>query len=401
MAETFTEVTTQSWGSRLKGSFKGILVGLVLFAGSFFLLFWNEGRAVRRYKALSEGAREVVSIDAGRVLAEHEGALVHLSGPANTEETLRDPDFGVSVQAIHLDRSVEMYQWRESSESRTKKKTGGSTETTTTYTYRQEWSDRLIDSSRFKQPDGHANPSTMPYRPQRVSASRVAVGAFQLGPGLIASISGPTELPIRSTASVPEPLRRRATPHDGGLYVGADPASPRIGDLRVRFSYVAPQVVSVVARQTGSSLGPYTTRSGGTLELLRAGNATAEEMFVAARQANKILTWILRLVGFLMMVFGLRLVLAPFGVMADVLPFLGNLVEKGAGLLAVAVALPLSLFTIAVAWLWYRPLLGIGLLALAALALWGLVRLVRRRSRSRAPAAAADVDLPPLPTSRE
>lgn len=39
----YTETTTQSWGSRLGDSLKGIIVGIILFIVSFPLLFWNEG----------------------------------------------------------------------------------------------------------------------------------------------------------------------------------------------------------------------------------------------------------------------------------------------------------------------------------------------------------------------
>ena len=42
-----TEVSVESWGSRLGGAFKGILVGIILFILAFPLLFWNEGRAER------------------------------------------------------------------------------------------------------------------------------------------------------------------------------------------------------------------------------------------------------------------------------------------------------------------------------------------------------------------
>ena len=48
MADRVVKVTKQSWGQRLKGSFSGILVGLLLVAIGIGLLFWNEGRAVRR-----------------------------------------------------------------------------------------------------------------------------------------------------------------------------------------------------------------------------------------------------------------------------------------------------------------------------------------------------------------
>ncbi len=38
-----TETTRESWGSRLGGSLRGVVIGLALFIAGFPLLFWNEG----------------------------------------------------------------------------------------------------------------------------------------------------------------------------------------------------------------------------------------------------------------------------------------------------------------------------------------------------------------------
>ena len=76
------------------------------------------------------------------------------------------------------------------------------------------------------------------------------------------------------------------------------------------------------------------------------------------------MTWILRGVGFFMMGIGLSMVFKPLSVIADVLPFLGNLVEAGTGFIAFLIAFGFSFITIAIAWLFYRPLLGGGLLVL-------------------------------------
>ena len=46
-----TETTTESWGSRLGNSIKGVLFGLALFIGGFPVLFWNEGNSVKRARA--------------------------------------------------------------------------------------------------------------------------------------------------------------------------------------------------------------------------------------------------------------------------------------------------------------------------------------------------------------
>ena len=53
----------------------------------------------------------------------NDGKLVHLSGKSVTVDVLKDGKFGVSANAIKLKRAVEMYQWKEKTSSKTKKKT--------------------------------------------------------------------------------------------------------------------------------------------------------------------------------------------------------------------------------------------------------------------------------------
>ncbi len=102
-------------------AFIGILIGLVLFIAGFPVLFWNEGRAVKRYKTLNEGAGVVISLPEARVLPENDGQLIHVFGRAATDEVVSDPEFEVAVNAIKLKRKVEMYQWKENKKRKTKK----------------------------------------------------------------------------------------------------------------------------------------------------------------------------------------------------------------------------------------------------------------------------------------
>src|SRR5688572_3055178 len=125
MPDQFTVTTSQGWFSRIGGAIKGMLVGLILFVVAFPVLFWNEGRAVAREKALDEGSAAVVSVDAASVSPQNEGKLVHLSGKAQTGETLEDAQFGVRIGALRLLRKVSMHQWVEHEKSETRKKLGG------------------------------------------------------------------------------------------------------------------------------------------------------------------------------------------------------------------------------------------------------------------------------------
>lgn len=393
--DSVTEVTHQSWFGRLGGAFKGILFGLLLIVGSFILLFWNEGRAVERHKTLKEGAAAVVSVSADRVDSGRDGTLVHVTGRAETDETLRDDAFDVSAPALRLERQVEMYQWTEDERKETEKKVGGGTETTTTYSYDKTWSEKLIDSDGFQRPDGHENPEAMPWSSRQIAANRVTLGDFELSDGLVRRIDRWEPLRVGSTEEIPaemEPGRTRL--HDGGLYFGdGSPGAPEIGDVRVSFRIVQPTDVSIVAQQSGNGFRPFQARAGGTVELLELGTVSADEMFEAAQRRNTMLTWGLRFAGFLLMAFGFSLLLRPLAVFADVLPILGILVGAGIGFVSFLVAAIVSLITIAVAWIFYRPLLGIALVALAVGVIVWLVRRTRKAPSVVRPAG----EVPPPP----
>lgn len=372
--DRFTEVTRESWFSRIGGAVKGVVFGLLLVIVAFPLLFWNEGRSVKRYKTLKEGGGSVVSVASDRVDATNEGRLVHVTGKADTQATLTDRVFGISSPAIKLRRAVEMFQWEEHSQSKTKEKVGGGTETVTTYTYSKTWSERPVRSDGFKHPEGHQNPGAFPYESEVLTADKVTLGAFTLSPSLVAKIGDFEPLSVSAESALPE-LPKKAKPYGGGFYVGADPSAPQVGDLRVTFHVARPGDVSVIARQTGQTFTPYAARAGGLIELLQAGVCTAQAMIEKAQQENRVLAWLIRLGGFLLMLIGLNLVFRPLSVLASVLPFLGRVVAAGTGLVAFLLAAVFSLGTIAVAWIVYRPLLGAALLAAAIL----LASAIRRK----------------------
>lgn len=380
-----TVVTHQSWLGRIKDSFKSVLVGLAMFIAAFPVLFLNEGRAVKTEKSLEEGQGAVISVKSDAVDPANEKKLVHLSGPAATTETLADAEFGVSANAIKLRRSVEMYQWKEKEESKTEKSTGGSSTTTKTYTYDKDWSDDVISSADFHE-SGHDNPGSMPYASSEEVAQVVTLGAFQLTPSLVGQMD--EYEPVKADpAALPEPLKESVKSNDGGYYVGADPKSPQVGDVRINFSAVTPGEVSVVSQQVGNTFEAYHASAGMDIEMLKRGVHTAQAMFQSALAANTMLTWILRAVGVFLMFLGLVLVFKPLSVLGDVIPMIGSMLAFGTGLFALVISLALSVGTVAVAWVVYRPVLGIALLTVAIALLVMLA--VRGKKKVAANAAAS------------
>ncbi len=360
-----TRVEEVGWGSRIIDSIKGVLIGLLLFVVSFPLLFLNEGRAVHRAKDLEEGRGAVVEASAATVDPAHEGKLVHLTGAAATSAALTDGALGPTAPgALRLRRVVQMYQWVEERNTRTTSQTGGSQRRTTTITYKKDWSEAALDSSTYDQWRDHSNPP-MPLRSETFEPERVTVGVRVLTAALVNQAQNYQPFAVQP-AQAPglAALQRPVALTADGLYLGAAPTAPAIGDLRVRWESVPAGTVSVLAAQRGATFDDWRTPSGRTLEQnLEVGDASAAAMFGSLEAGNAVLTWVLRFVGWLLMFIGLSMIARPLVVVADVLPFLGSLVGAGAGLMAFAVASPLSLLTVAAGWIVYRPLLGIGLFA--------------------------------------
>lgn len=419
-----TETTTQSWFSRIGDSFKGLLIGTALIVASVCFLFWNEGRTIKRTKALNEGAKAVVDVDSNVVDSANEGKLVHLTGDAVSSDVLVDPFFNVSTQSIKLVRRVEMFQWQEDVETHTERTSGGGTTTTKTYSYEKVWSENPIDSSNFKE-SGHDNPNSFPVSSEEFSAENVTLGSFKLSPSLIAAIRSEKEFIPDKEDQVKEDDRQETdqsaaitkfgnsgdsaeandddqapgdlytpaatedeyqaefvddvnetsqgesvgfVPVANGFYKG-NPNQVNVGDVRVTYTYVpSPLPISVVSQQQGESFVPYKAKTG-NVELLEIGTVSAEDMFVKAQNENKALAWIIRLFGLIVIFFGFKTLFNPLVVLADVVPFAAKIVGMGVGFVAFCLSLCLTLTTIAVGWLAYRPLIAVPLLAVAAFAL--------------------------------
>lgn len=366
--DSFTETSTQSWGSRITGSFKAVLFGPILFFAALAVLWSNEGRSIKTAKGLKEGASQIVTIDAGTLTESNAGKLVHLTGNVSTNEVLSDEAFGIEVNALKLKRKVKMYQWKEEEKQQKKKNIGGSETTTTTYNYEKEWSDDLIKSNHFKKPEGHLNPSSFPYTSYTRQTKTATVGSYSLNSSLISKINNFASHPINESniASV----NNASLMHEANgqqIYIGEGTnANPQIGDVKIAFEVVHNNTpYSVIGKQVNNTFEKFYTSTGTSIEMIKPGTLSADNMFEAAQKSNKTKTWAFRGLGFFLMFFGLSMFFKPLVVLADVLPFLGNLFNMGTSLLAGLIAFVVSLTTIAIAWLAYRPIVGIALIALA------------------------------------
>lgn len=321
-----------------------------------------------------------------------------VSDRATTDEEVRDPYFQVQVAALRLKRLAEMYQWKEESSTKTEKNAGGSETKTTEYRYKKNWSQSLIDSSNFKRPQGHENPSSMSVKSDEFLAKVIQLGEFRLPATLARKISNDEDVVLTAEdfAKLPEEDRARFTLYDGGWYLGDNPDSPAIGDVRVSFEQVKPAAVTVRSEQEGSSFAPWTSSSGGEVHEIRMGMLSADEMNEKAVTAAKMRTWAVRLGGFLIMGMGLATIVGPLAVLGDVIPFIGSLIRGASGFVAFALAGVLSLVVIAIAWFTYRPMLSIPLLVGAGALAWWVASRGKGEAAAGPPAVEGNGLPPPM-----
>lgn len=351
MGNSFTEVTRSGYGSNIMRSIGGAFVGFFLFLGAFPLLWWNEGRTNWADVAKTSKVAAADKADPGL-----EGQLVAVTAPIQADEEVGDPDFLKPGQWISLRRDVEMYAWVEKKTEKTEKEVGGSSTTTTTYDYSTQWTDSPKETSSFKHPEGHQNP------PLAIKADTFAVKTAKLGAWTFAAQEA--QLPSGDKLTLTQSmLLGSAVPASTGttsalakapvldssyLFVGAGSvANPQVGDVRMSYDALARGVtVTLFGKATGSTVTTFLYQ--GEEKFFRALKGSREEAIAELALEHKIITWILRVVGFLMMWFGLSAVLGPLAALTDLIPALGNFGRFMIGLIMFPISLFLTTVTVIV-----------------------------------------------------
>jgi len=168
------------------------------------------------------------------------GYMARLVGTPRVVEAPHDPEFNQTANTPVLVRRVEMFQWREIS-------FGGNVH------YELDWVDHPVDSSHFRDTRGHANPGRFPVGGKQFDAGLVQMGGFKLGRVLVHALPG--SQPVEpDPAALPENLAVTFSRYQNYLVTSTHPGDPRLGDLRVSWSGVPLQQVTIVGRLDGARL---------------------------------------------------------------------------------------------------------------------------------------------------
>lgn len=348
---SFTKKSKSSKG----GGIIAILFGIVLLIVLTIVLFINEGNSVNRAKALKNIA-DAVEISNTDMNSVNESLLVLFSGTPATNTVLTDGLFGVTApsNSIKLERSVEMYQWHERSET--------DDDDDTTYEYYQDWSSTQIDSTDFEFKIGHQNPIVIAYDNMDYVADDVKVGSYDLDYVFVKKLNhfkpyvgfevSKTDMFITSI-------------QDNSIFFSAEGYSsieyPDVGDLLVSFAYVPAEMITVVGMKSGSSLKAYETKTGDLAEV-SYGVKDKETVMEEKLTENTIKTWAIRVGSIIGLMVAVALIFSPITNLLVNIPLIGNMINRGIGLVGAVLGAGWGLLVIAFGWLFYKPFLSIGLI---------------------------------------
>ncbi len=378
MQNQFTEVAESGYGSDILSSIKAVLFGIILLIAASILLYWNEGRA-----DLSVLAKTAVSVSpsGSHVPGSLKGKLISITGTLISNQKVGDGLFLNSGPYLAVQRRVEMYAWVENQSSSTQKHLGGSSTTTTTYTYQKKWTFNPPNSSSFKYPQGHENPS-QEISNGRFTAGTAAIGSFHVNLG---NISLPSFSPLSLSSEIV-----KIPPGDSltgnGIYVpenaGDSLNNPQVGDLQVQYSMIPENLKgTILGALQGNQIVPYFSPSH--QELYRIFRGTKQQAIETLHHEYVLWTWVLRGAGFAGIWLGLFLCLSPIRALLDVIPFLGNLAGNLIGIATFVLAAFLTLLIIAVSIILHH-LLDVFLILLAAVVLIFASHILHHRvTRSR------------------
>ena len=216
-----------------------LVVLLVLIGGAALGWRWYEQRSTAPAGESSGDRAAVPDRDPGRVDPADDGRRVRLRGELGFAERARDPQLGVSANAALLFRDVRMLQWQE--------RCAGND-----CTYAADWSAQAIDSSRFRHPEGHANPP-LPFAPARFAAAGLHLGAYAIDADVVAAQA--TSVAHAVTAvELPPNLAAAFHAVDGALVAGGDAEKPSVGTIRISYRMIAAGPITLTGVQRGERL---------------------------------------------------------------------------------------------------------------------------------------------------
>lgn len=243
----------------------GIVGSLLLLAAVGLIAMTIRGELDFRMAVNHYGGQMIDLADGGQPRPGQHGQAARIVGTPQVVEAPLDPDFNLRVDTPVLVRHVEMFRWRKISFG------AGSH-------YDMDWVEQSPRSDAENLSGRHANPP-FPIKGMTVQAAQVKLGGFQLSPALVRAIPGGPESVAPPLTSLPPNMAATFSRFKGYLVTSEYPSAPMLGDIRISWTRVPLQPLTVFARIDGKQLVATPSASDGRGFVMDVGNVSVLNMF--------------------------------------------------------------------------------------------------------------------------
>ncbi len=294
---------------------------ILIFGSGLFTMEKNFAMQSKALSELQENATVVKNIS--QIDATLDGKLVSAQGAARTNETLQDARFGIDVKGLGLAYNVSFYQDVDTGEA-----------------FEVDW---ISNPERYLDPQDYAiNAHVLDSLDGNIAFVKDAtLGAYRIDGKLLEGLHEAEPLELRVTPdqlqalhdamlevgtkalNVPDSIeayqkakaegknpRILAKIVDNELYLGFDPKKPQLGDMRVTFSVIPEQDVTVVANMQGDTLHAYKNPIGAVIPLIVGRKTSMDATIQEYLDKEKDNAWLLRILFTLFIMFGTRVLVA-------------------------------------------------------------------------------------------
>ena len=317
-----------------------------MFLSSIALIWWNEGNAVKKHKALDEGQLIITPTSSYKIDSKNEGQLIHLSGDILSNEPIEDYDYKIKTNGLKLNRKVEKFELDKDTDSNDKKDSLLGHKD-------KKWVEQEYIYSESPEDGQKEYLSDMKWYSSARQVETATINSYTLSQSLLDDLNNfvPVDLSEVSTSDFNFKIV------DNYIYIGNTSLNkPEIGDFRVSFEEVKEGEYSIISGQYGNSFKPYITDNKGEINLIEPGNLSSTEMFDKAHSYTSNLLWVFRILGIILMFFGAKKCFNPLIVLSEFIPILNKILNFGVNIFSGVIAFFTSIIVIAIAWIIERPI---------------------------------------------
>ncbi|MBR1620170.1 hypothetical protein IJ674_09800 [bacterium] len=265
---------------------KTIAIIVLLIGFSVFCI--NEFYNHRKAEIANFVENNVIEVDANNIDRENNLKLISASAPIITHDILND-GFTHAVKTIVLERKVKMFQWDERVKDDKR-------------VYEKKWSQDPINTKNFEDKT-YVNPP-FPVESKTTYSTSAMFGQYHIAEEQLKQVNAEDDYMGLFPKAGYTILKNQ-------YFNGKDIKNPQVGDVLITYRYTkSGEPFSIIGQQNGDTIVPMPYKLT-PIYIQYKGDLSTEQMIKRFKSDNFVTTNIVRLVGLLILIFGIVLLLNP------------------------------------------------------------------------------------------